>query len=427
MLFYFVYIILFNPLFFILINIFKLFNAKINIALKNQKQTLHNVENVVNKIDREKFTILLFHAASSGEFEQIKPLLKRINRNKYFIIQSFTSPTVYMQEMNNQLFDIACYQPFDLLLSSYKYFSKIQPDKYIITRHDLWPIHVLILSYLKIPIYYINANVHSKSIWLHPFGKLVANSVLCKIKLFLVPSQRIKNKLIKLVNNSNIIVTGDSRFNQIIDRFKFNKDVDLFPELLNSFNIIFGSYDMFDEKLILKSIKKKYPKGDQSLKDKNHNIILVPHEIHEKSIANLIINLTQVGFNPLLYSKYERSDIKVNNNIIIVNKIGILAELYKYAKIAYVGSGFGRGVHSVIEPAVYGCAIAFGPNFGLLDEAKDLIKNKSCLIIKNQNNMDNFLNLNNHLDQISTLGKGAKNFMNQNLDIANTILNYILK
>ena len=92
-----------------------------------------------------------------------------------------------------------------------------------------------------------------------------------------------------------------------------------------------------------------------------------------------------------------------------------------------MGSGFGRGVHSVIEPAVYGCAIAFGPNFGLLDEAKDLIKNKSCLIIQNQNNMDNFLNLNNHLDQISTLGKGAQNFMNQNPDIANTILNYILK
>ena len=85
---------------------------------------------------------------------------------------------------------------------------------------------------------------------------------------------------------------------------------------MNSFNIIFGSYDIFDEKLILKSIEKKYPKGDQSLKDKNHNIILVPHEIHEKNIANLIIHLTKVGFNPLLYSKYERSDKKVNNNII---------------------------------------------------------------------------------------------------------------
>ena len=99
-----------------------------------------------------KIKILIFHAASSGEYEQLKPILKRINREKYFIIQSFTSPTIYNKESKSNLFDVCCYHPYDIWWKSYSFFKRIKPDIYCITRHDIWPIHLFMLNFFKIEV-----------------------------------------------------------------------------------------------------------------------------------------------------------------------------------------------------------------------------------------------------------------------------------
>ena len=143
MIFYLFYFLL-SPILFIIIHILKFFNRKINDHLKFSDSSFNNVINKLSQINRNKKYVLIFHAASAGEFEQLKPILKKIDRKKYFIIQSFTSPTIYNKESKNYLFDVSCYHPYDFWWNSYKFFSKINPKAYIITRQDIWPSHLFI-------------------------------------------------------------------------------------------------------------------------------------------------------------------------------------------------------------------------------------------------------------------------------------------
>ena len=122
MILYIFYIII-SPIFFLILHIAKLFNSKIYNHLSIEKQLIRVVKEKIKKINNKQ--ILLFHAASAGEFEQIKPILNKINKNKFFIIQSFTSPTIYEKEKNNTLFDISCYHSYDFIWSSYLFFKSL--------------------------------------------------------------------------------------------------------------------------------------------------------------------------------------------------------------------------------------------------------------------------------------------------------------
>ena len=228
MIFYIIYFLI-SPVIYIIIHIGKFFSKKIYHHVQHEKSLLLNTIQSINSDKNYNQKVLLFHAASAGEFEQIKPILKKINRNKYFIIQSFTSPTIYQKESNNTLFDISCYHPYDLWWKSYMFFKRIKPDAYIITRHDIWPAHVLIAKLLKIKTIYINANIHKKSIWIQPIFKFFSKSIFKNIDLCVVPSERINNNLLSIFPSNKIIIVPDSRFSAVFNRHVTNKDKSYLP------------------------------------------------------------------------------------------------------------------------------------------------------------------------------------------------------
>ena len=425
MFFYLVYFFL-SPFFFLLIHIIKFFNSKIYNHIKYEKESFYNVLNSISKINRNEKKILIFHAASAGEFEQLKPILTKISRNKYFIIQSFTSPTIYNKESLNKLFDICCYHPYDLWWSSYMFFSKINPDAYIITRQDIWPIHLFIANKLNIKIFYINANLHKKSIWIKPFIKQFSKAIFKNLSLCLVPTKNVYNQFIKIINKDKLIITGDSRFDQVIDRSKINKAIDYLPKVFSkSSNIIFGSYDIYDEKYILYGLDKMYENNNDSLVEYNHRILLVPHEVNDETIERMKKSLKEIGFTYQLLSALNKNH--EDFRVLIIDKVGILADLYRICNLAYVGSGFSDGVHSVIEPGIHGCAVGFGPNIELLEEAKSIYNKKIGIKINNKDDMFNFLSLINKKEAIAKLGDGIKNFILENRNASNKILKIIEK
>jgi len=424
MIFYFFYFIG-SPFLFCLLYIFKFFNKKIHIHFKNEKKSFKNVIQKLSNVDRTKKNILIFHAASAGEFEQLQPVLKKINRNKYFIIQTFTSPTIFEKESASALFDVCCYHPYDFFWKSHSFFSKIKPKAYIITRHDIWPGHLFILNKLKIPSFYINANLHNNSLWLNNFFSYFSKSIFKNLNFCLAPSESVKNKFIQIIEKKKIYIIGDSRFDQIIDRKNNNTQIPYLNNILDqSFNIIFGSYDDYDEKIIINSLLKYYSNGDNSLQNKNHKIILVPHEINNQKINNMIYKLEKNNFKPYLYSKIHNNKNK-SINLLIINKVGILADIYRYTQLAYVGSGFSDGVHSVIEPGVYGNAVSFGPNIELLDEAKYLHKHQIGYMVKNSNNMLNFFNLHKDCDALNILSEEIKKYIYKQQGSSDKIVQFI--
>ena len=424
MLFYFFYFLLSIPLF-ILIHIYKFFNKKIYNHFKKEASSFKNVLEKLSYIDRKNIDVLIFHAASAGEFEQLKPILKRINRSKYFIIQTFTSPTIFEKESNSILFDVCCYHPYDFFWKSYSFFSKIKPQAYVITRHDIWPSHLYILNKLKIKTFYINANMHMNSLWINVFLKPFSKYIFKNLNFCLVPSQKIKNEFIKIYNPNQIHIMGDTRFDQIIDRRNQNNEIELLKLICNqSFNIIFGSYDQYDESMIIESLSCHYPEGDKSLTKNNHKIILVPHEIHNNEINAMALKLKNNGFKPYLYSKLNQEESK-KINLLFIDVVGILADIYKYTQLAYVGSGFNDGVHSVIEPGIHGNVVSFGPNIELLDEAKYMHKNKIGYMIKNSQNMIDFINLNRDYQVIERLSKEIQKYIYQHQGTSDKIIQFI--
>jgi len=414
---YLIYLAL-SPLVWCLLFIGSIFNQKIRQNFFHAKSSICAAKNKISKTDK---TVLLFHAASAGEFEQLKPILTKIDRTKYFLVQSFTSPTIYNQENQSKIVDAVCYQPFDIIWLSNYFFKSINPEKYIITRHDIWPNHIMTASNMGVICILINANIHKNSIWMKRYFKSFTKIIFKGFNFILTPSSRIENNIKKLFSNHNIIITGDSRFNQIINRS--NKNIKLLPESFEkSDNIIFASIDSMDEDVIFAALKELYTNGDEDLYDKKQNLIFVPHEVDTITINQLLKKLDQHLFTSKLYSLLE-DNTNDSGNVLIVDQVGLLADLYRYSKVAYVGGGFSRGVHSVIEPAVYNAHIGFGPNIEMLDEAKELIGLNSAYKISNSKEMINFLNLIDNDTKITI----PQQFIFNNKDATNKILEVIIQ
>tara|TARA_B100000902_G_C27320577_1_gene924147 strand:- start:5566 stop:6822 length:1257 start_codon:yes stop_codon:yes gene_type:complete len=389
MLLYIIYLLL-SPFFWLICFILACFNYKVRQNFFHSKSTIKSAKQ--KRIQTSKI-VLLFHAASAGEFEQLKPILTGIDRTKYFIIQSFTSPTIYSKEKNNNIIDAVCYQPFDLIWLSYFYFRALNPHKYIITRHDIWPTHLFITHKMKIDTYLINGNIHKNSIWMNPRLKSLSITIFNFFKLIVVPSEAIKKNIETFNLNNQLEVLQDSRFQQIINRYKKNNDLELLPiSFLDSKNLIFGSIDQEDEKNIFEALRIIYPDGDIALKKHNIKLIIVPHEVNNKKLKEMANWFILNNFNYTFYSTIKNHNMNISN-VLIIDIVGILADLYKYSSVAYIGGGFSRGVHSVIEPAVYNNFIGFGPNIEMLDEAKELVNNKLANKVNNVSELCDFMNL----------------------------------
>ena len=227
MLIYLLYIIL-SPILWITLFFVSFINTKIGRHWKNQKSTIRNTKQKIKDSSNNR-KIVLFHAASAGEFEQIKPILELMDKKRYFIIISFFSPTIYEKENNNNLADAVCYHPFDFPWSAFFFFKSLNLDYYIITRHDIWPTHILCAKYLNIKLILINANIHNNSFWLK-FNLCHFNKkVFSKFDKILTGSERLKNNLTSIIDNQMVICTGDSRFDQVKIRMN-NAQMNHFPE-----------------------------------------------------------------------------------------------------------------------------------------------------------------------------------------------------
>ena len=246
---------------------------------------------------------------------------------------------------------------------------------------------------MKIDTYLINGNIHKNSIWMKPLLKSLSSKIFNFFNLIVVPSESIKKNIETFNLYNKVEVLQDSRFQQIINRYKKNNDLELLPiSFLDSKNLIFGSIDQEDEKHIFEALRIIYPDGDKALKKHNIKLIIVPHEINNKKLKEMANWLILNNFNYTFYSAIKNHNINISN-VLIVDIVGILADLYKYSSVAYIGGGFSRGVHSVIEPAVYNNFIGFGPNIEMLDEAKELINKKLANKVNNISELCDFMNL----------------------------------
>ena len=419
MIFYLIYF-LFSPLIWILLQISRLFSYKINQRFKLINHTIKNCIKIINENKNDK-KIIILHSASAGEFEQAKPLLKLINQKKYFIILSFFSPTAYELNHSKINHDAIIYHPYDFIWSAFYFFYKVKPDFYIITRHDIWPTHMIVSSLFKVKNYLINANYNTKSIRFSFVFKNFNKFIFKNFMGLLTGSDRLKLLLSNIFDNKKIFVTGDSRFDQIIERKK-NTTEYLNTEIYKTQNIIFGSVLLSEIPLIISAIKSNYLNNDE-IKFKKNRIIIVPHEINNNICSVIKTKFYNANLNIEITDLSTSIDL---NEIILIKKVGILANLYKYANLAYVGGGFNRGVHSVIEPAIYKCYVACGPKIELLDEAVEMNNQGLLKIINNENDLAEFISTLNTKKNLKSLVEKMDSFIYERANATTKIINHIL-
>tara|TARA_B110000438_G_scaffold294931_1_gene337090 strand:+ start:76 stop:1332 length:1257 start_codon:yes stop_codon:yes gene_type:complete len=413
---FFCYIIL-SPIILGFILFSSIFNAKIRTHLWDGRKSVDSAKLKIN-LSAENKEIILFHAASAGEYEQLKPILKEIDRAKYFVLLTFFSPTIFEKENQTKLVDAVCYHPFDLPWLAILFFIRLKPQKYIITRHDIWPFHIYFARFLGIQTILINANLYSNS-KRFSFGLRSFNGWLFhQFDLILTGSENLKNTILSLSPKSNVKITGDSRFDQVIQRSR-NSRKDLLPSIFeSSLNIILGSTVDSDFPIL----SQTFDELGNDFFNNNIRLIIVPHEVGDSDLIPLENLLREKGLSYQRITKFE----KVNPpNILIVNKVGILADLYAYAKIAYIGAGFSTGVHSVIEPTVHKCVVVYGPRVDILDEAVEMTKINAGVMIHNGNELAEVFKKIKHPKEIKELGNRSYQFVIEKEHASTRIINEI--
>lgn len=314
--------------------------------------------------------ILWFHSASLGEFEQGRALIEKIKKEKphYKIALSFFSPSGYEVRKNYEYADFICYLPLDTPENAKRFVSILKPEKAFFIKYEYWYNFIDELWKQKVPLFIVSAIFREKQIFFKPYGFWFRKQ-LEKIHCFYTQNQE-SIDLLKSVGIKSAILSGDTRFDRVIE---VAQNPLKFPELESldrNKTFIIGSSWEVDELMIANSLENLT----------KLTLIIAPHEVNK----NRIFEVKKIFHSkkPILLSQLSETNAKAYE-LIIVDSIGKLSSIYQYGFAAYIGGGFGKGIHNILEAACWGMPIIFGPNYRKFYEAKTLVQKGSAFSVKN--------------------------------------------
>ncbi len=391
-----------------IIHIASIFNNKAKLWVKGRK-------NLLNKINEKIFKTthnIWFHAASVGEFEQARPLIEKIKTQfpNYKIILTFFSPSGYELRKNYDKADFIYYLPADTQKNAKKFIEKINPEIVFFVKYEFWYFYLQTLRKKAIKTYLISGIFRENQIFFRRIGRKYAELLTC-FEHFFVQNQESADLLSKL-GYKNITTAGDTRFDRVIEIAENSGNLPEIEKFVNNdLCIIAGSTWQPDEDLLVKYINST-----------NIKFIIAPHEINKNHIDKLS---QKINKKTILYSNISTTQ-QTDYQVVIINNIGMLSKIYKYGKIAYIGGGFGAGIHNIIEAAVYGMPVIFGTNYKKFQEAKDLIEIGSAFSIENYSELENIFNkLLNNPDLLKKCSDKARQYVYKNKGATKQIIDYI--
>lgn len=360
---------IFIHIYILALNLISPFNKKVKTMLKGEKECFDRLQNL-NSEDK----VAWFHCASLGEFEQGRPLIEEVKKQfpEYKILLSFYSPSGYESKKDYALADYVVYLPNDTKSNAKKFVKKVNPDLIFFIKYEFWYNYISALKGRR--LFQVSLILRQNQYFFSWYGKWFAKQ-LKNFEHFFVQNQQTVNLLNK-IGYKNVTISGDTRFDRVMtiaNNAKSFTEIEKFCEG-NQKIILAGSSWLADEKII-----------QQAVKNLDIKLIIAPHVVGE----NHINEIQQLFPEAILYSELANNDKK--SNILIINCIGILSNLYQYCDIAYIGGGFGVGIHNTLEAATFGKPICFGTNYHKFQEAIDLINLKAAYSISNQEELKQVL------------------------------------
>ena len=339
-----------------LVNIASFRNLKARKMKQGHKEIFHYL---AQNADPEGGYIWI-HASSLGEFEQGRPIIEAIKAHypEQKIAITFFSPSGYEVRKNYPKADLICYLPFDLPNNVNRFLNILKPKQAIFIKYEFWGNYLNALAKRNIPTYIISAIFRPSQIFFRPYGSYFRR-ILQNFEHLYVQDENSK-KLLKDIGITKVSVTGDTRFDRVLEIRSQAKELPLIEQFSKgNFTLIAGSSWPKDEEIFI----------DYFNRHPEMKLIIAPHEIHEEHIQFILSRLIRTAIR---YTQADEKNIQ-KADCIIIDCFGLLSSIYRYGQVAYVGGGFGAGIHNVPEAAVYGIPVIFGPNHKKFKEAKELI------------------------------------------------------
>lgn len=351
------------------------FNGKARLWVIGRRNWFKLLKQKVSS--QEKY--IWIHCASLGEFEQGRPVIESLKkgRSQNKIVLTFFSPSGYEIRKNYKGADIICYLPVDTPGNAKKFISLINPALAIFVKYEFWNNYISELSRKSIPVYLISGIFRKEQIFFKVYGAFFRKMLMYYKWIYV--QDKLSSDLLQKIGIKNVSVIGDTRFDRVVQIAANANDIPRLVKFRGSEKLFLaGSSWRQDEEIISKYINE-FPE--------RMKWVFAPHEVRPENIERLmkLFTVKCVKFS-------EFSDSSADARVLIIDNIGMLSSAYRYAYIAAIGGGFGKGIHNILEAACWGIPILFGPNHKRFREAIDLLELESAKTFNDYDDFEKILN-----------------------------------
>ena len=389
-----------------------LFSNKLRLFVSGRKVVFDHLES--NGVNRGNW--VWFHLASLGEFEQARPVIIEYKRAfpKHKILLTFFSPSGYEVQKKFDAADCICYLPWDTTKNVNRFLDFCKIDRAIFVKYEFWLNYFYGLSKKNIPIYSVSSIFRPNQLFFKSIGRDYRN-ILYSVKHFFVQNDESK-KLLNSIGINQVSISGDTRMDRVYDLTQKNDKLEVIENFLGNQECFVAGSTWPEDYILMDHLLK----NSTSIK-----IIIAPHEISKQSVENLAKRIE------LPYTKWSDYDEKndTDKKIMIVDTIGQLAKIYRYAKFAYVGGGMKKGgLHNTLEPAAYGIPVVMGRYFNRFQEAVLLEKKGGIFSVQSPNEFKKtYIALMNNKKLTERMGKINKDYVRSGRGASQGVIKLIRK
>ena len=353
------------------IAIASLFNEKVRKMWRGEREAFKILK---QKVDPNA-KYIWFHAASLGEFEQGRPLMERIRKDypQYKILLTFYSPSGYEVRKNYEGADIICYMPVDTRLNAIRFLRLVRPVMAFFIKYEFWSNFLHILKHRNIPTYSVSSIFREDQVFFKWYGRSYAGVLKCFTRFFVQNEE--SKRLLEGIGITAVDVVGDTRFDRVLQIKEAAKQLPI-CEAFRTGVASSQSADVPHHDFKVFVAGSSWPPDENIFipffnEHKDWRLLIAPHLIAEEHLK-LILSLIK-GKKVVRYTQTTPEEA-AEADVLIIDCFGLLSSMYNYGDVAYIGGGFGVGIHNTLEAAVWNMPVIFGPNNKKFQEAQGLLK-----------------------------------------------------
>lgn len=358
-----------------------------------------------------------FHCASLGEFEQGRPVIEEVRRKfpEYKTVLTFFSSSGYEIRKNYPHAEIIGYLPADTPRNARKFIGIIRPEMVFFIKYEFWYNYIAEMNKRGIPLYLLSSVFRKRQVFFSPmpWGKWFRNMLQLFHHFFLQDQE--SSSLLKSIGLTNYTISGDTRFDRVASIAESSQTLPVVEKFLEGKSLLVaGSTWKPDEDLLVPFINEQ----------KGMKFILVPHEVTPSNVNRLLKLLKRPV---VLYSRADEATV-CEYDVLVVDSVGLLSSIYRYGTYAYIGGGFGVGIHNILEAATFGMPLFFGPNYHKFREACQLVESEAAFPVTSAGQFrERLLNLADNPKKVEEISQTAFRYVQNHRGATQRVIRQVFK